>query len=50
MIIFANSLDPDLGLQNVGPDLDPKADWKSDGIPDRIFEKSYFEKKKKYQQ
>ena len=24
LIIFANSLDPDLDRQNVGPDLDPK--------------------------
>ena len=39
MIIFANSLDPDQALQNVGPDLDPNFGH-SDGIPGKTFQKS----------
>ena len=35
LIAFVNILDPDLDLQNVGPDLDPK----SGSFPERIFEK-----------
>ena len=35
-IMFANSLDPDLDRQNVGPDMD-KDCLHSDSIPERIF-------------
>ena len=40
---FANSLDPEQARQNVGPDLF-QAVKHSDGIPERIFWKRWFEK------
>ena len=46
LITFANSLDPDQNRQNVGPDLDPNV-WHFDSVPERIFEKVYFEKYQK---
>ena len=42
LINFANNLDQDQARHSVGPDLDPKFQtvWHSDGIPERIFQKS----------
>ena len=38
LITFANSLDPDQALQNVGPDLDPNS------LTQMVFLKDFFEK------
>ena len=43
-ITFANSLDPDQGRQNVGPDLDPNSSDALIVFLKEFFEKVYFEK------
>ena len=46
LIIFPNSLKPDQDQKDVRPDLDLKRMcMHSDSVPERIFEKVYFEKK-----
>ena len=46
LITFANSVDPNQDQQKGGPDLNPFTVWHSDSVPESIFLKSYFFKKK----
>ena len=45
LITFANTLDPDQDWQSVSPNLDPNC-LNPDGIPERIFWRSWFDHKK----